>query len=303
MPQGAVTRLREFRAIDLPAAQAIFRRFDPAIAVLELVPMRGGMSTSNYAARTDRGTFLLKLYSGGCGVEPAMYARLSGVVPTPILHYAGDDCAILEFIEGEALFSYIPRLGKYPLDLAQEAGALLARIHTISYEAPGLLDASLRVVAPDHGAREKLLARASGRAGSHLRARTRARIAEFCLEHAGAFDRIGASRVLCHGDYNYGNILVKGGHLFLIDFEYASAGSAYRDIGKFFRRKSDPLQRMIREDVYAAFAEGYGNLQEDWLSLARVADMPAMLALNDADSPPNEWVSDIERDILFAIDS
>ena len=298
-----MTRLREFRAIDLPAAQAIFRRFDPAIAVLALDPMRGGMSTSNYAAHTDRGTFLLKLYSGGCGVEPGMYAHLSGVVPTPVLYYADGDCAILEFIEGEALFSHIPRLEEYPLDLAREAGALLARIHATAYEAPGLLDKSLRVVAPDPGAREKLLARARGRAGSHLSARTRARIAEFCRAHAGAFDRIDASRVLCHGDYNYGNILVKGGHLYLIDFEYASAGSAYRDIGKFFRRKSDPLQRMIREDVYAAFAEGYGNLPEDWLFLARVADMPAMLALIDTDSPPEEWVWDIERDILFAIDS
>lgn len=289
-----MTRLNEFRTIGLPEARAVFGKFDPAIAVRAIEPMRGGMSTSNYAVYADAGKFLLKLYAAGSGVEPGMYARLRGVVPTPKLFYWDAACAILEYIDGETLNAHILRAGRYPPGLAREAGALLGRVHAQGYE--------WNVPRADPDMRARLLALVNGLAGTHLSARTRSRVAEFCAERADAFGRIGASRALCHGDYNYGNILASGGRLLLIDFEYASAGSVYRDIGKFFRRKSDELQRMIGAEVYAAFAEGYGDLPGDWLFLARIADAPAMLALIDREAPPREWVDDIERDILFAMD-
>ena len=129
---------------------------------------------------------------------------------------------------------------------------------------------------------------------------------DFIESHTDLFDRIEDESVLCHGDLGYSNILIYKDRVYLIDFEFAYAGSKYHDIGHFFRRKSDEIQAHIDQHVYSAFTDGYNSvaqipLPDDWLILARLCDIPPMLCLLNRDEVPSEWVSDIEHDILSVI--
>lgn len=119
-------------------------------------------------------------------------------------------------------------------------------------------------------------------------------------------DRIEAESVLCHGDFGYGNIMISAGKVHFIDFEFAYSGSRYHDIGHFFRRKDNDVQALIDSQIYDAFAQGYNSvsaapLPSDWLTLAQLCDINAMLCLLTYDNVPTEWVEDIENDILSAI--
>lgn len=67
------------------------------------------------------------------------------------------------------------------------------------------------------------------------------------------------------------------------------------------------MQALINDNIYDAFAQGYNDASEtplplDWLRLARLCDMNAMLCLLNYDNVPKEWVENIEHDILSAIE-
>lgn len=79
------------------------------------------------------------------------------------------------------------------------------------------------------------------------------------------------------------------------------AESRFRDIGKFFRNKDHDIQQYIDTDIYESFANGYGELPNNWLQLARVADIPVMLGLLNIETAPQDWINDIKHDILVAI--
>ena len=121
------------------------------------------------------------------------------------------------------------------------------------------------------------------------------------------FDSIEARSVLCHGDLGYANIMISDGKVSFIDFEFTYSGSIYHDIGHFFRRKDDDVEALINRHIYDAFAQGYNSvsaspLPSNWLTLAHLCDISAMLCLLTYDNVPTEWVEDIENDILCAID-
>ena len=116
------------------------------------------------------------------------------------------------------------------------------------------------------------------------------------------FRRINTESVLCHGDMIYSNTLIAGNKPYFIDFEFVHAGSPYQDIGKFFRTKAPEIQSLIDCSLYVAFADGYNAaasspLPVDWLRLAHLCDIEALLCLINRDSAPAEWIADVEYDI------
>ena len=136
---------------------------------------------------------------------------------------------------------------------------------------------------------------------------TAERLCKFIKEKSELFDSIEAGSVLCHGDLGYGNIMISHGKVYFIDFEFTYSGSIYHDIGHFFRRKDDDVEALIGRHIYDAFAQGYHSvsavpLPSNWLKLAHLCDISAMLCLLTYDNVPTEWVADIENDILCAID-
>lgn len=196
---------------------------------------------------------------------------------------------------------YIKRNRSYPTEIVYEIGRMLSIIHMKRYSERGCLDLELNLTKPYKSIRESILTAFDGRPGVRISASVQERLTEYLNNNPDILNRIDREFVLCHGDMGYSNILISKDIVYFIDFEYALADSRYRDIGKFFRSKDPDIQQYINASVYKAFADGYRGLPSDWLQLAKVADIPAMLGLLYIDAAPQDWVDDIEHDIMQAI--
>ena len=307
-------RLHHFYSVDRKAAADLFLPFDKGITVDAAIPIHNGMSTSNYCIVSGQKKYLLKIYSGNTGsIEPAMYDYLKDYICIPsLLHY--DDSkiicpysyAIIEFINGETFSEYVKRKHAYPVETVYKIGEMLSVIHQKTYSKSGLLDRKLQILEPVKSTKDLILDNLEGKAGKHLSNSCREKLAAYMEKNKEFVNAIDKNFVLCHGDIGNGNILISDEKVYFIDFEYALAETRYRDIGKFFRNKAPEVQQYINPKTYEVFAEGYcsaGNeLPDTWLQLARFADIPVMLGLLNIDNPPEEWVSDIQHDIMTAIE-
>ena len=184
---------------------------------------------------------------------------------------------------------------------------MCAAIHERKYMHDALLDEKLnpsQELSDLPPTREKILHLLRGKPSEHLKPDTVEKLCAFIKEKPELFDRIEAESVLCHGDFGYGNIMLCGGKIYFIDFEFAYAGSRYSDIGRFFRRKSGDVQALADRRVCDAFARGYRSvspLPSDWLMLAHLCDVSALLCSLTYDNAPAEWAEDVENAILYAI--
>lgn len=310
---GQEVRLNQFYNLDKKSVSELLIPFDKNITVDTAIPIHSGMSTSNYCVISGQKKFLLKIYSGNTGsIEPAMYDYLRDYICVPSLLYYDSTkikcpyCyAIIEYIEGETFLEYVKRSCAYPGEKVFKVGEMLSVIHQKVYTLSGLLDKKLQVVKSIKSTKELILDNLEGKAGVYLSRDCREETASYIEKNQDYFNRIDQNFVLCHGDLGNGNILIADEKVYFIDFEYAIAENRYRDIGKFFRNKAPEVQKYITPKTYDTFAEGYCSLgrllPDDWLQLARLADIPLMLGLLNIDNPPMEWIADIEHDIMAAI--
>ena len=303
-------RINEFIQLKLSDIKNMFEPFDRDMMILGFSPMRNGMGNSGYEVTTTNGKFLLKLYSNNThGIETAMYNYMEKIINVPKVYYYhknGHAYTITEYIEGETLSEYIRREKKYPKESAFTIGNMCGFVHSKKYSSDAMLDTALNVLSTLPLTREKILFLLNSKPGSHLQKETIAKLQSYIEKHSEELDEIESESVLLHGDMNYGNIMLSGGKVYFIDFEFAFSGSRYHDIGHFFRRKDADLQIYIDTDIYTAFADGYNSvseksLPENWLRLARLCDISAMLCLLNHNNIPEQWVTDIEYDILCAI--
>jgi len=310
----SIDRLNAFQIINKNEAALLFEPFNDKLNVLDLSPIHIGMSNSNYVVTTTETKYLLKLYANPTDiVEMGAYSYLKDKINVPEpLYYDGSKqkCpyayAVLEYIDGITLKSYIQANESLAVDIVYEIGKLCAAIHRKKYDYDALLNQDLTVNEQIPKTRERILYLLNDKAGKHLKRDTVGRLFAFIESHASLFDKMEAESVLCHGDFSFNNILIMNRKVYFIDFEFAYAGSRYHDIGHFFRRKSDEIQAYINNCVYNAFADGYNSiaplpLYNDWLTLASLCDIAPMLCLINRDKIPEEWVEDIEHDILSAI--
>lgn len=302
-------RIHSFYNIDRNIISEMLKAFDKSLVVEDVTPIHSGMSTSNYCITVGQRKYLLKIYSGNNGnIEPIMYEYLEKLICIPTLYYYDDSrkiCpypyAIIEYILGETLSEYIKRNRNYSTDIVYEVGRMLSIIHKKSYTESGFLDRELRLANPWKSTSEFIFSMLEGKPGARLSISVYDELKEYLNRNQDLLHRIDSEFVLCHGDMGYGNILMSNNMIYFIDFEYSMAESRYRDIGKFFRNKAPDVQQYINTSVYKAFAEGYVGLPSDWLQLAKIADIPVMLGLLNIDTAPQDWVDDIEHDILEAI--
>lgn len=302
-------RIYSFFNIDNKLVNEMLKAFDESIVIDVVMPIHSGMSTSNYCITVGQTNYLLKIYSGYSGhIEPILYEYLQKYIQIPKLYYYDDSrkiCpypySIIEYIHGETLLDYVKRNRCYPAEIAFEIGRMLSIIHKKSYPMSGSIDHDLRLVNHSKNTRELIISNLEGKSGSRLSIVLHDRLREYLNNNLNIINQIDREFVLCHGDIGYGNILVSNGIVYFIDFEYAMSESRYRDIGKFFRNKSHDVQQYISTNIYDAFANGYGGLPSNWLQLAKVADIPAMLGLLNIDNAPQDWVNDIEHDIFEVI--
>ncbi len=300
-------RIYAYYNMDKAMVSKMLASFDKSITVDIITSIHNGMSTSNYCITAGYRKYLLKVYSGYIGIETAVYEYLQNQIRIPQLYYYDDireNCpypyAIIEYISGETLLEYIKRNRSYSTEIVYEIGRMLSLIHKKRYPERGWLDRELCISKPSKGTRESILSALEGKPGARISASVHDRLTEYMNKNPDIFSRIDRESVLCHGDIGYNNILISKDVVYFIDFEYAMAESRYRDIGRFFRKKDPNIQQYLSASVYNAFAEGYSGLSSDWLQLAKVADIPAMLGLLNIDAAPQDWVDDIEHDIIEA---
>lgn len=311
MGQERINALIELTPEDIAAMTA---SYDPSLRVQSAVRLCDGQSNTGYRVSTDKGELLLKVYTNPrSGIECAMYDRMRAVIDVPDMHHCdlsqsafAHAYSITAFISGDTLSSHIRTIRAYPPRLAYLAGRTCALIHQKKFPHNGALNDHLDIERELPCAREKLTRLLLGRPGTFLMEQTRQALSSFIEQNGALLACLDERCVLCHGDYNYGNLLVSGDTMYCIDFEYACADTPYRDIGHFFRRKSEDIQSLIGDAQYQAFAEGYNAVSDaalppDWLRLARVYDIVTMLCLFNNAHFPKEWIADIEADILCAV--
>jgi aminoglycoside phosphotransferase (APT) family kinase protein len=90
-----------------------------------------------------------------------------------------------------------------------------------------------------------------------------------------------STRSLVHGDCSRSNVLVRPSHegwdsAFVIDWEFAAAGSPLFDVGHFFRYDDYDRPSRIETHFALGFRSADGELPRDWRQLARIADLAAI---------------------------
>ncbi len=293
----------------------MFRPFDSSLTILDFSLMKESMSNTGYAVTTNAGKYSLKLYSNTTDKpETAALTYLKNKINVPALFFYDGSrrrrafaYTVTEFLDGDTLLQYLRKSLKFPPELSYEIGRMCAAIHERKYMHDALLDEKLnpsQELSDLPPTREKILHLLRGKPSEHLKPDTVEKLCAFIKEKPELFDRIEAESVLCHGDFGYGNIMLCGGKIYFIDFEFAYAGSRYSDIGRFFRRKSGDVQALADRRVCDAFARGYRSvspLPSDWLMLAHLCDVSALLCSLTYDNAPAEWAEDVENAILYAI--
>lgn len=308
-------RLYKFYEMDENEAEKICRMFDSSLTYESLTPIHNGMSTSNFIMKASGQSFLLKLYSNGIeNIELSMYSFLSGKISVPkVLFY---DCSkdivpfpyvIISFIKGVTLDEYIRKQECYPTKLITQIAEGLAQIHSTTFERAALLDRNFNYKKDISTVSVQTRNLLNDKAGNHLPERQKERLFDLLDKRNDLYAEIDKHYVLSHGDFSYGNILVdESNQVWFIDFEYAFSAEWLHDIGKFFRRKDDNIQKYIDQNVYKCFAQAYNckakyHLPDHWLLLARLADIPGMLSFLNSDNPPKKWIDDIIIDIDTAL--
>lgn len=307
-------RINDFIITDKTEIASLLAPFDHSLTILDFSLIKDSMSNTGYIVTTNTGRYFLKLYSKTSDrIEAAALSYLENKINVPaLLYYDGSKqrfpfaYTVTEFLDGVTFINHVRKSLKYPPEMAYEIGRMCAAIHERKYAHDALLDEKLNILQELPRTREKILHLLNGKPSEYLRPETIEKLRGFISENPELFDRIEAESVLCHGDFGYGNIMISAGKVYFIDFEFAYSGSRYHDIGHFFRRKDNDVQALIDSQIYDAFAQGYNSvsaapLPSDWLTLAQLCDINAMLCLLTYDNVPTEWVEDIENDILSAI--
>ena len=185
--------------------------------------LTGGYSNENVLVTLDDGgRFVLRRYlrRNSCAVEAALAGRLAGIVAVPEVVAADPDGAetgepllLSVFVPGR-LLSEAPAADARALGLA--AGETLARIGSVTFDAPGFFeDGALRPGPPgmeppiglDVFVRRCLT---EGNAAGHLSDEEQEALLRYAERAAPALAGLQGARQLVHSDYNPKNILVDG---------------------------------------------------------------------------------------------
>lgn len=318
-------RSRPLLDLDKDAVATLVAAALPGTKISSVAPLAGGLSNTNLLVALDGPPHrvVLRLYQ--CEIEKArteaaLSRMVEGRVPAArFLHFAetspiaGGPYAVVEFIDGERFDLLAPGLDNETLGLASEAiGAELARIHAIGFPHRGFLDGDrLLPEAIDLGTaglraylRERLLdGPGSERLGAEL---TRAVIA--VAESADdLLERWPAAPCLTHADYNGSNLLVRRQGedwqvAAVLDWEFALSGIPAQDFASLMR---PPLA--ARPGYVEGVARGYrsagGTLPDDWLRIARIADLFSWADILGRPEILPEVIADARAGVRAAIDA
>jgi aminoglycoside phosphotransferase (APT) family kinase protein len=299
----------------------------PAAQIDDFKPARGGLTNTNIEVGLSAppSRVNLRLYQGNpkeAGKEAALNALLlrQGVPTARFLHFGetnpvtGEPYAILDWVEGARLASLSRGLDQRNQEaLGLCVGAVLAGIHAIRFEAPGFLDAELRVCAPVDFSSDAVLGFLRGcRDSGALRARLGPQLADrlllFVERQGHRLDAWLGEPRLVHADFNATNILARRDQnrawrvAAVLDWEFAFAGTPAFDFGNLLRAPLGEEEAFISA-VARSYRDSGGVLPDDWRAAASIADLIAWADVLRRDRLGSGLIADAARAIRRAIDA
>ena len=253
--------------------------------VLDAELLAGGLMNRNFLLRlTGRpAECVLRIYDrdpAACAREMAVLAMIGRDVPVPRVLYAdekgehGPHLAVLSVIDGVSLFALRSMADPDEVDEAcYDAGRVLARLG--AFPGPPTPRETTLGLLRRFGVTGAFQRRVSPVLFDSLQ-----RIAEAWQPR---LDAVGKHSCLVHGDFNSRNVFVAtDGDRWrvsgVLDWEFALDASAYVDIGNFLRyHRAD---RPRHEPHFSrGLRDGGVSLEDDWLTIARLMDLPALCEL------------------------
>ncbi|GIM90680.1 phosphotransferase family protein [Paractinoplanes toevensis] len=240
----------------------------PGRRVVSSRELTGGYSNHNVLVETDDGgRFVLRRYLGTnrCAVEVALAARLRGVVPVPeVVAFSPSDGLVLSvFVDG------------HPPSSGYSVGETLARIGSVSFDAPGFFGSSSDGLSPDGfepiGGLDAFVERClrTGNAAGYLSDVEQQSLLKFAA--SADISDLSGSHQLVHADYNPKNLLASGDRIVaVLDWEFAFSSSPLFDVGNMLR---DPRPAGFADDFLRGFRDGGGDLPANWRELSQALDL------------------------------
>jgi aminoglycoside phosphotransferase (APT) family kinase protein len=270
---------------------------EPWLAARELEtiePMSGGLLNRNLHLRLRGrpGEAVLRIYDhdpAACLKEVAVLGMIGRDIPVPRVLYVdeappfGPPVAVLSVVEGISLATLRSfNDGDAVAEAAFDAGRMLARLAAF----PGPPTPSVTVV--------ELVERfvAQPVFGFRVANALRDRVIATARRWQPRIDDAARETSLVHGDFNARNIFAKQTEAgwrvsAILDWEFALAASPYCDIGNFLRYHRPERPRF--ESHFSAGLRDTGvRLPDDWLSIARIMDLPALCELLGRPALPDD---------------
>lgn len=304
-------RLFDLKSISIETAQHIFSRHFCRGHIAHIEAITAGASTSNYKVTKEDGTsFLLRVYpedNDHSAMEVSAYSYLKNLINVPeILVYDNSridlplSCVLMQFIEGITLREYILLKGFVGKGISSSIGESLGLIHRREFPAMAILGPDFNVQKPLGSLRGSFEQYLNGIPGMYLSDEVKRKVFLLVNSSEELFARTDCEFVLSHGDFNFQNILIdKDESPWIVDFEYCFSAPRYYDIGKFFRSGGIGIDK---SSLAEGFVSGYNcvssyRLPDDWLKLAKLIEIQAMLALINREKLPDGWIESIEEEM------
>ena len=335
-------RHHPFLELDRAALEQRLRAVFPGVRVLAAAPLAGGLRNTNYRVRLagqPAREVVVRLYTAdpaACRREAALAARVRGAVPVPPVLHADPDAdpplAVTAWVEGTRLDEVLRAGDPAAVEgAACAAGAVLARIHAVTFAGPGFLGPDLEVRealdlggAGWAGAMEHFLG--PGRAGAALGADLVGRLRRLVAAQAPRLAPLRGARALVHADYKPWNLLVRplgapsalgapastpggaaaaaGGWAVaaVLDWEFAFAGPPLVDVAIFLRHAAE-LPPEYARGFLAGYAAGGGRLPADWPAETKLLDLLNLCSMLAQPGGGAARARDIRSLILATVDA
>ncbi len=288
-----IKRINEKVDISFEQISYIFNKV-MGLEVMNSLFMIDGGSTTNYKITTHQGSFLFKLYPArrDNSAEIKLMTALEKDINIPKIYTYDNsrelfstDFLISDFIEGTSFRDYTQVYG-ISKEHASALGKTLSVIHSQSFTYPHNFD---KAQTPVKSIIEQYKYFIKSIAGRHIGNEYCEYMKDILNKNLSELKCVNDHTVRTHGDVNPGNILVDHNkELWFIDFEYGHATTPFLDFGKFLRKRND-FSCYLTQEVLENIKNAYEHpLQDNWIHLSMLVDIPALLRMINIDSP-NPW--------------
>ncbi|WP_436530674.1 phosphotransferase family protein [Actinoplanes sp. HUAS TT8] len=254
----------------------------PGRRVIETRELSGGYSNHNVHLTTDDGnSYVLRRFLGDDRgeVEAALARRLAGIVAVPEVIATAPGVLLARFRPGRMMSDALTDSTDI-VELGHSAGETLARIGTVTFDAPGFFsDGALRPgpegIEPASGLDQWVdRCLTEGNADGHLSGDEQRALRAYAARMTPRLAVLHGSRQLVHSDFNPKNLLVVHNRVSsVLDWEFAFSGPPLADVGNMLR---DPRTPGFAEAFIDGFRGAGGFLPPGWRDLSRAIDLYAL---------------------------